>query len=61
MNLLLSGPQTPTFKDAKSYGNKKRKLDECDFDMNEEKRELNSIYFETSDEESDSDDSLYEP
>ena len=29
--------------------------------MNEEKRELNLIYFETSDEESDSDDSLYEP
>ena len=61
MNFLLSGPQPPTFKDAKVMEIKKRKLDECDFDMNEEERELNLIYFETSNEESDTDDSLYEP
>ena len=53
------GPKTPNFNKKNSI--KKRTIDECDFELDADERELNLLYFDSTDEESDSDGSIFEP
>ncbi len=62
-DLILTGLQAPRFKAKKDVNSnkKRRKVNELDIILDVEEQEFNMMFFEVTDDESDSDDSLFEP